>query len=190
MRCLLLPVLSLGLAGCTSVKQDFSGVPSDDVWRAMLAVAEEPLYEDWKVASNDVWVDEPERRIEVYRRVHRILYRPMAKPWPQKRAWRFEISFDAGDDPGDDSRAVFVSRGFGVPAHAEAEGRRYFADVLDLLSVPGGPPPAAPGEPPPAGDSAPQATQEVRETARAGGDARPAGGEGLSRNNEDTGQLR
>src|SRR5262245_61198706 len=82
------------LAGCTSVKQSFQGVPTDQAWTAMKAVAENPRYDDWYLAENEVWVDEPDHRIEVYRRLQRVLYRPAAKPFPQEQAWRFQIRLE------------------------------------------------------------------------------------------------
>lgn len=125
----LFAAMFLSLAGCTTVKQSFVDVPADTVWTAMVAVAREPRYDDWTVAANDVWVDPAKRRIEVYRRVHRVLFRPAAEPWPQSRAWRFRISLEGDAAP----QGVFVSRGWGVPAHAQHEASRYFQDVLRVL---------------------------------------------------------
>lgn len=135
MRRSLLALLAglLLLGGCTSVTHTFSDTPADQVWTAMLVVAEQPRYADWRVEANEVWVDEAERRIEVYRELRRVLIRPAAKPFPQRQAWRFEIHLDEQEPP----EGVFVSRGWGVPAHARIEGERYFEDVRGILEGPG-----------------------------------------------------
>jgi hypothetical protein len=115
--------------GCTSVDRSFDGYGRDQVWTAMVAAAETPAYVDWKVATNDVWVDEADRRIEIYRNLRRVLYRPGADPLRETRTWRFEVRLDEGDPP----TAIFVSRGAGLPTDAQHEANRYFLDVQDLL---------------------------------------------------------
>ncbi len=123
------------LVGCTTVHQDIAGLPSDQVWTALVAVAESPDYDDWTVTENDVWVDEATQRIEIYRRLRRVIHQPASKARRENREWRFQVIFEPTDPPG----ATFTSRGLGVPSHAQDEGERYFLDVLDLL---GGMPPA------------------------------------------------
>lgn len=118
------------LGGCTTVRQDFPGVPSDQVWTAMVAVAQSPQYDEWTLIENEVWVDEDQQRIEVYRRTMRTLYQPVSKPQTQDRTWRFQVHLAPGSPP----EAKFISRGMAVPAHAKDEGKRYFDDVLELLS--------------------------------------------------------
>ncbi len=139
----MLPVV-LPLAGCATVRQSFPGSTADQVWTALVVVAERPQYDDWTVPTNEVWVDEPNRRIEVYRRLQRVLYRPGAGPHRERRTWRFEIRLEPTDPP----EAVFESRGWGVPAQAQIEGGRYFSDVVNLLS--GYPAPQPPPAPQPA----------------------------------------
>lgn len=169
---LVIAMLSWLLSGCTSVKHTFTDVPAEQVWTAMVAVAEHPRYDDWHLAENDVWVDQPAHRIEVYRRLQRVLYRPAAKPFPQQQAWRFQIEFEPDD--GAAPEAVFTSRGFNIPAYAWAEGDRYFADVRDILaglppastaplpSAAASPPPAPPEQPAPPAAS-PNAPQDLME---------------------------
>ncbi len=123
------------LFGCTTVHQEFAGLPSDQVWTALVAVAESPGYDDWIVTDNDVWVDEAAHRIEIYRRLRRVIHQPAYKARRENREWRFQVIFEPTDPP----LATFTSRGLGVPSHAQHEGERYFLDVLDLL---GGMPPA------------------------------------------------
>ncbi len=96
----------------------------------MVAAAQSPVYNDWKVSRNDVWVDEATKRIEIYRRLRRVISQPASKIRRENREWRFQIMLEATDPP----QAVFKSRGLGVPGHAQREGERYFADVLELLS--------------------------------------------------------
>lgn len=120
----------LALTGCTTVNHTFTYQPADQVWTAMVAVAQSPVYEDWQVSRNDVWVDEDARRIEINRRLRRILAQPASKIRRENREWKFQIMLESTNPP----RATFKSRGLGVPSHAQSEGERYFADVLDILS--------------------------------------------------------
>ncbi len=122
-------VTNLIMGGCTSVEHSFLGYGSDQVWTAMVAVARTPVYDDWKVAANDVWVDEREYRIEVSRHLRRVLYSPDANPLRENQTWRFEIRLVEFDPP----LARLVSRGVGQPTDAQREGNRYFRDVHDLL---------------------------------------------------------
>ena len=117
------------ICGCTSVEHSFLGYGSDQVWTAMVAVARTPVYDDWKIAGNDVWVDEREYHIEVHRHLRRVQYRPDAEPHRESQTWRFEIRLVELDPP----LARFVSRGMGQPTDAQREGKRYFRDVHDLL---------------------------------------------------------
>ena len=121
------------MGGCTTVEHSFLGYDSRQVWTAMVVVARTPAYDDWKIAANDVWVDEREYRIEVYRHLRRVLYSPDANPHRESRTWRFEIRLVEFDPPV----ARLVSRGAGQPTDAQREGKRYFRDVHDvLLGVP------------------------------------------------------
>ena len=118
------------LAGCTTVTHRFSGHDAEQVWTALVAVAESPHYDDWDVASNEVWVDERSRRIQVYREVRRVLYQAGATPQPEHRTWRLEISMVQTRPP----KVLFQNRGGDVPAHSVHEAQRYFNDVMDLLA--------------------------------------------------------
>ncbi|MEE9131703.1 MAG: hypothetical protein V3T84_16935 [Phycisphaerales bacterium] len=117
------------LPACTTVRQEFIGSSRDQVWRAMVAVAESPSYDDWTVTDNDVWVDEAAQRIEIYRRLRRVIHQPASKARRENREWRFQVIFKPTDPP----LATFTSHGLGVPSQAQHEGERYFQDVLDLL---------------------------------------------------------
>ncbi|UCD75273.1 MAG: hypothetical protein JSV91_16000 [Phycisphaerales bacterium] len=133
------------LAGCTTVRQTFHDQDPQHVWTALIAVAETPDYssedpnERWTVDENHVAVFDEERRIEIYRRLDRMLYRPGAKPIRQDRTWRFQILLENLDPP----TVAFISRGWGIPQVAQWEARKYYADVWDIL---GGPPMEEPGD--------------------------------------------
>ncbi|NNF43797.1 MAG: hypothetical protein HKN62_12290 [Phycisphaerales bacterium] len=133
--------------GCTSVTEVFPGERADHVWAAMVAVAETPEYETddpterWTVRENEVWVDEENARIEIYRTLDRVLHQPRTRPVRQQRTWRLQVWFDSTEPPV----ATVVSRGAAVPMHAAGEADRYFADVWNVLE---GSPPATRDMPP------------------------------------------
>ena len=129
--------LSLVFAtGCTSLRETYPGRSADQVWTAMKAVANEPNYSSgdshkrWTVRENNVWVDEDNRRIEIFRRTTREIYQPMTNPQTQNREWRFSVTLEPVDPP----EVKFVSRGFAVPAWAYEEADRYFDDLDAVLS--------------------------------------------------------
>ncbi len=126
----LMPVVMLLVAGgCTSIERTFDGYRNDQVWTAMVAAAETPVYADWKVAANDVWVDESAQRIEIYRHLRRVLFRPGADPHRETQTWRIEVRLERGNPP----TATFASRGLGLPTDVQHEANRFFLDVQDLL---------------------------------------------------------
>ncbi len=128
--------LTLLLAGSTTVRQEFRGSAPDAVWSALVAAAQTPQYDDlevserWVVTENNVWPDRESGRIEIYRRLDRVLYRPRAEPQRQRRTWRFRVIFEPDKPPS----ALFVSRGLAVPIQARVEADRYFEDVKNLLA--------------------------------------------------------
>ena len=117
------------ISGCTSIERTYDGYSSDQVWTAMVAAAESPAYADWKVAANDVWVDESAQRIEIYRHLRRVLFRPGAEPHRETQTWRIELRLNRGNPP----TATFASRGLGLPTDVQYEANRFFLDVHDLL---------------------------------------------------------
>lgn len=133
-------VLAAGLvaslaAGCTTVTETFPDESPEQVWTALIAVAETPDYgspdpaERWLVRRNDVWVDPEVARIEIYRVLDRVRQLPMQEPRRDSREWRLQVTFLEEPHP----TATFTSRGLAIPAHAQAEAARYFADVHRLL---------------------------------------------------------
>jgi hypothetical protein len=129
-------------AGCTTRHREFAGHPSETVWATMKSVAQAPTYTDWVVLENNVWVDEPGRRIEIDRYCRRDLQHPRTRSLRENRHWKFTIELEKLDPP----TAEFVSRDFGVPAHAWNEADRYFAEVAALLMHPGVETPAPEGD--------------------------------------------
>ena len=126
--CALGIVLLLG--GCASVKHTFADQDAEHVWKAMVAVAEQPRYDDWTVVANDVWANEAERRIEIHRRLDRQVHVPPSQPRREQRTWQFEVRLLGTDPP----EVRFASRSGAVPTQLQTEASRYFDDVEDLLS--------------------------------------------------------
>jgi hypothetical protein len=125
--------------GCTSPERSYPSHSMDTVWTAMKSVAEKPTYDDWVMLENNVWIDEPNRRIEVYRSCIRDYHAAGSKHWREERKWKFGIFLEEEDGM---PNVEFVSRAFGVPAHARIEADRYFNEVGSVLS---GQPMDAPG---------------------------------------------
>jgi hypothetical protein len=129
-------VLLAFAGGCTSMRRSYPGRTADEVWTAMKAVASEPNYhsEDyhkrWIVRENNVWADEQNRRIEVFRSTTRAMYQPGADPQVQNREWRFQMVLQSTDPP----EVKFVSRGFSAPSWAYTEAERFFDDLGSMLA--------------------------------------------------------
>jgi hypothetical protein len=120
------------LSGCTTMERSFPNQTKDQVWSAMVAVAERPEYKDWKVLENNVYANDAAKRIEVSRVVHRELWLPGGgnNPRYERRDWKFTITLLPEEPPTID----FVSRSWAVPMHARDEAVRYLDDVNDVLS--------------------------------------------------------
>ena len=132
----LLLALTVFLAGCSVTKtHSFDGHDADSVWTAMLVVAKSPAYntgdpaDRWNVRENRVWADEEQNRIEIFRRLDRILYQPASKPRYEDREWRFQVALEQRDPP----TVSFSSREVGLPSHAWEEADRFFDEVWDML---------------------------------------------------------
>jgi len=74
-------------------------------------------------------IDDPARRIGVFRRLSRVVRGPGRRRYHEERHWRFDIRLEELDPPG----ALFVSRGWGVPQQALMEADLYFAGVQQWL---------------------------------------------------------
>jgi len=129
----LLALISLG--GCTTLTESFPGRSREQVWTAMIAVAQTPDYTDenpearWFVKENRLWVDEEGARLEIYRELSRVLHRAGTHPVRENRTWRFQVLLLNEDPPA----VEFKSRGMGIPVLAADEGERFFDDVYAVL---------------------------------------------------------
>jgi hypothetical protein len=132
----LFAVLPLVLTGCVTQRTTFENRDADEVWTAMVAVAKTPKYQSedpakrWHVRENQVWVDEANNRIEIYRKLDRILYQPASHPRYEDREWKFEVALEDRNPP----TVVFRDREMGIPSHTWDEADHYFAEVRDLLA--------------------------------------------------------
>lgn len=122
-------------SGCVSYERTYPGRTQQQVWTAMISVAEQPNYDSeewgkWHVMTNNVWVDESGARIEVSRHLRRSVYNAgMVKPDQQERTYELTFSLRGSTEP-----TVRCSmRGFEIPAEAFTESQRYFDDVGELL---------------------------------------------------------
>ena len=109
-RCITVIALGFLLTGCTTSNRGYPGYSAEQVWEAMVTAARNPTITDWTVTSNDVWPDEKGKRIEVSRRLRRVMHSPDSDPLQELRDWRFEITLIESSSP----KVSFVSRGFGV----------------------------------------------------------------------------
>lgn len=129
-------VMFVMLGGCSAQYHTFEGHNADDVWQAMLTVARTPDYqtgppdERWTVRENRVWDDPETNRIEIFRRLERVLYQPASRPLHEDRQWKFQVVLEERNPP----TVMFFSREMGVPAHAWVEADRYFEEVQDVLT--------------------------------------------------------
>jgi hypothetical protein len=143
---------AISLPGC-GIKQRaiMPGRDPDQVWNAMVAVAQTPDYASspdpamrWTVRENDVLIDANASRIEVHRRLEREIHQPLQQPQHETREWKFGITLEQRDPP----TIVFETRNSGVPAHAWHEADRYFNEVQQFLGPPASAPAAASSSPP------------------------------------------
>lgn len=129
-------MVCFSLSGCTSVRETFHNRFPDQVWTAMIAVARTPDYSSpddytqrWTVRENQVWIDEANQRIEIFRRLERTLHRPRSKPLHEEREWKFQATLEERDPP----TVRFRARQIGVPSHAWDEAQRFFDEVWKVL---------------------------------------------------------
>jgi hypothetical protein len=134
----ILPSLSLAAivafagVGCTTRSQVFEGYSEDQLWTAMVATARSPVYDDWKVSDNEVYIDEDTRRIEVFRVLKRTLVSPYSEPRRESEEWKFQIVLARDEELGE-PLIDFTARQIDVPAHVWDEAERYFMQMRTLL---------------------------------------------------------
>ncbi len=89
-----LVALAAGMGGCQarSAIRDYPGATPEQVWKAALAAAEDPIPGPWHVIENGVWSDEAERRIELHRVLKRDVFEPGASStYREERDWAVSI---------------------------------------------------------------------------------------------------
>lgn len=123
------------LAGCASETATFAGRPREQVWTAMVAVAEQPDYTDWRMLDNVVSVDPDQEKIVLFRALRRVAVRPGADKVRQDREYQFEISLEPENpnQPDAPAKVVFATLQPIMPSRLTDEAERYFASVAELL---------------------------------------------------------
>ncbi len=162
-------VVALSGVGCTTRSQVFDGYSEDQLWTAMVATARSPVYDDWKVSDNEVYIDEDARRIEIYRVLKRTFVSPFSDPRRESEEWKLQIVLARDEELGQ-PLVDFTARQMDVPAHVWDEADRYFMQVRTLLG-PVKPPatdPATASEPTP---MPPPLDEEKRDAKPAAADA-------------------
>jgi hypothetical protein len=127
----------LFLGGCGAKTATFPGKDAKQVWSAMVTVAEDPVYPDWRVVENEVWTNRDTASIEIYRVIRRDRVEPGNTPQRETETWKFQIVMTSDQPP----TLKFLARQMVVPAHAWVQAEQYFADVETLLEevqFPGG----------------------------------------------------
>ena len=125
------------LAGCVSSRETFEGRDPDQVWTAMVAAARTPDYREpeeepaWIVRENEVWVDEANSRIEIFRRIERDYYKPASRHIHNDREWKITVAMTDRNPPA----AKFTVRQLSIPSYAWEEARRYFDQVHAILGI-------------------------------------------------------
>ncbi len=125
-------LVAVSSVGCTSRSQVFEGYSEDQLWTAMVATARTPVYDDWKVMDNQVFVDEASRRIEIYRVLKRTFVSPHAEPQRESEEWKLQIMLGRDEELGQ-PLVDFTARQVDVPAHVWDEADRYFLQMRTLL---------------------------------------------------------
>lgn len=116
--------------GCTSRTQTFDGCSAERLWPAMVATAKTPEYSDWKVMDNQVYANDGEHTIEVFRTLKRTRIQPYSPERQEEKTWKFQIQLEeASGSP----MVRFSARQFAVPDHVWREADRYFSQVRGSL---------------------------------------------------------
>jgi hypothetical protein len=128
---ILLGVLVL-MAGCTTKSAVFEGRSPEQVWTAMVAIAEEPRYDKWVVTENNVWVDSIYDRVEIDRTLKRDHHSSGSSAVRESQKLEMQLVLERTDPP-----AVTVTirnaiiRGKGIMAIDH-----FFLELRELLGLP------------------------------------------------------
>lgn len=123
--CLLLQV------GCATHERTYPGQSAEQVWAAMVAVAEVPDYTgDWHVTGNIVTTDHQEGIIDVNRSLRRTVLELSGERRTEQRDWQFRFMLLPAQSP----TVAFVARNPALPMHVHVEADRFFTDLATVLA--------------------------------------------------------
>lgn len=128
-RTLLLIGLFTLIAGCTSKSAVFPGRTPEQVWTAVVAVAEQPEYDRWVVVENNVWVDPTNDRVEVDRTLKRDLHRQDSPAVREVEQLKMQIVLERTEPPA----ITATMRNQMIRAKAIIAIDHFFDEVRDLL---------------------------------------------------------
>ncbi len=126
------------LQACSSPTRTWVGHTSDEVWTAMIAVAQTPEYQSdnprkrWHIFENDVIVDSDSGLISVRRVLRRSMKLPMQPVQRDDREMIFQISIKNHEPPTTEFKEISTQL---VPVRTLDEAERYFNQVDDLLNM-------------------------------------------------------
>jgi hypothetical protein len=119
------------LAGCTSQSSVFKDRSPEQVWTALIAVAEDPQYDKWVVVENNVWVDMVYDRLEIQRTLKRDLHRTGSSPKRETQDLELQVVLERTQPP-----AVTVTvRNAIIRGKAIMAIDHFFGEVRDLLGI-------------------------------------------------------
>ena len=134
-------ILLMTLGGCQTHRQSFAGHQPDEVWAAVVAVAEGPDYTgDWHVTHNLVTADRQSGIVDVNRDLRRSIREADGRWREESQSWQFRYELLPGNPPV----VTAVNRNPAIPMHALVEANRFFDDVRAVLA--GVPRPVAPAD--------------------------------------------
>ena len=126
------------LQACSSPTRTWVGHSPDEVWTAMIAVAQAPEYHSdnprkrWHVFENDVVVDSDFGAIRIHRVLRRSMKLPMQPVQRDDREMIFEISLKNQLPPITEFNELSAQL---VPVRTLDEAERYFNQVDELLNM-------------------------------------------------------
>ena len=119
------------LAGCTTQSSVFKDRSPEQVWTALIAVAEDPQYDKWVVVDNNVWIDLMYDRLEIQRTLKRDLHRTGSSPQRETQELELQVVLERTQPP-----AVTVTvRNAIIRGKALMAIDHFIAEVRDLLYV-------------------------------------------------------
>tara|TARA_Y100001970_G_C14002088_1_gene733922 strand:+ start:306 stop:806 length:501 start_codon:yes stop_codon:yes gene_type:complete len=121
--------------------QDFYASHSfDEVFDGVVEVVNDPEYthrdsdKRWLISSNHVSIDEENSRVEVLRRLERVLRRKGAKDLYELREYHFIVEVIEGNPVS----VVYKELGPSIPVKVQREADRFFRQLRKYLGLPFG----------------------------------------------------